>query len=88
MDLDASAVRSVPATPSVTETVEWILRGFQQIGANATMGTRLGCCWSWLDCLIPRCSASRRTTRGVTPTVHSCSPASCAAFSAIDTREQ
>ena len=42
MDLDASAVRSVPATPSVTETVEWILRGFQQIGANATMGTRLG----------------------------------------------
>ena len=42
MDLDASAVRSVPATPTVTETLGWILRGFHRIGANPVMGTRLG----------------------------------------------
>jgi ubiquinone/menaquinone biosynthesis C-methylase UbiE len=42
MDLDASAARSVPATPSVAEAVDWILRGFQEIGANPTMGARLG----------------------------------------------
>jgi ubiquinone/menaquinone biosynthesis C-methylase UbiE len=42
MDLDASAVRSVPATPTVSETLGWILRGFHRIGANPMMGTRLG----------------------------------------------
>jgi SAM-dependent methyltransferase len=42
MDLDASAVRSVPATPTVSETLGWILRGFHRIGANPMMGSRLG----------------------------------------------
>jgi SAM-dependent methyltransferase len=42
IDLDASAVRSVPATPTVSETLGWILRGFRRIGANPMMGTRLG----------------------------------------------
>ena len=42
MDLDASAARSVPATPAVAEAMDWILQGFQRIGANPTMGSRLG----------------------------------------------
>jgi ubiquinone/menaquinone biosynthesis C-methylase UbiE len=42
MDLDASAVRSVPATPAVTETLSWMLDGFRRVGANPTIGSRLG----------------------------------------------
>ena len=42
MDLDASAVRSVPATPTVTETRSWMLDGFRRVGANPTIGSRLG----------------------------------------------
>ena len=42
MDLDASAVRSVPPTPTVTETLTWMLDGFRRVGANPTIGSRLG----------------------------------------------
>ena len=42
MDLDASAVRSVPPTPTVTETLQWLLDGFRRVGANPTIGSRLG----------------------------------------------
>jgi SAM-dependent methyltransferase len=42
MDLDASAMRSVPSTPTVTETLRWLLQGFQRVGANPTIGSRLG----------------------------------------------
>jgi SAM-dependent methyltransferase len=42
MDLDASAMRSVPATPAVSETLGWILRGFRHVGANPMIGSRLG----------------------------------------------
>jgi len=42
MDLDASAMRSVPATPAVSETLGWILRGFKHVGANPMIGSRLG----------------------------------------------
>ncbi len=42
MDLDASAMRSVPATPAVSETLGWILRCFKHVGANPMIGSRLG----------------------------------------------
>jgi SAM-dependent methyltransferase len=42
IDLDASAVRSVPATPTVTETLDWMLEGFRRVGANPTIGSHLG----------------------------------------------